>query len=44
MKESLRKIFFYNEPLVKIYPGHDEPSTIKEEMKHNEYYLKWVKL
>ncbi|MDR2867611.1 MAG: MBL fold metallo-hydrolase [Acholeplasmatales bacterium] len=44
MKESLKKIFATSNSLVKIYPGHDEISTIKEEMKHNEYYLKWVKL
>ena len=27
----------------KIYPGHDDPSTIRYEIKHNTYYIKWAK-
>jgi glyoxylase-like metal-dependent hydrolase (beta-lactamase superfamily II) len=44
MKESLRKIFAYCKPLTRIYPGHDELSSLKEEMKNNEYYKRWVKI
>jgi len=28
---------------IKIYPGHDEPSTIRNETKNNPFYLKWAK-
>ncbi|PKK98272.1 MAG: MBL fold metallo-hydrolase [Tenericutes bacterium HGW-Tenericutes-2] len=28
---------------IKIYPGHDEISTIRYETKNNPFYLKWVK-
>jgi len=44
MKDSLRRIFGTCKSSIKIYPGHDETSTIKEEMKTNEYYLNWVKV
>ena len=30
-------------PQTKIYPGHDDPSTIRYELKHNSYYIKWAK-
>jgi len=28
---------------VKIYPGHDQASTIRDELKKNPFYLKWHK-
>lgn len=28
---------------LKVYPGHDEPSTIRYEQKQNPYYVKWAK-
>jgi glyoxylase-like metal-dependent hydrolase (beta-lactamase superfamily II) len=28
---------------IKIYPGHDEVTTIRNEQKNNPYYLKWSK-
>lgn len=27
----------------KVYPGHDETTTIRYEQKHNPYYIKWAK-
>lgn len=27
----------------KIYPGHDESSTMRYEQKHNPFYMKWLK-
>jgi glyoxylase-like metal-dependent hydrolase (beta-lactamase superfamily II) len=27
----------------KVYPGHDENTTIRYEQKHNPYYIKWAK-
>ena len=29
--------------LIKVYPGHDETTTIRYEQKHNPYYVKWSK-
>ncbi len=29
---------------VKVYPGHDETTTIRNEQKNNPYYLKWQKM
>ncbi len=28
---------------VKIYPGHDESSTMRNEQKNNPFYVKWLK-
>jgi glyoxylase-like metal-dependent hydrolase (beta-lactamase superfamily II) len=28
---------------IKIYPGHDDASTIRYEQKNNPYYVKWMK-
>lgn len=28
---------------IKICPGHDEMSTVREEKKYNPFYLKWLK-
>ncbi|RJX26643.1 MAG: MBL fold metallo-hydrolase [Acholeplasma sp.] len=29
---------------IKVYPGHDDPTTIRHEQKNNPYYLKWSKM
>jgi glyoxylase-like metal-dependent hydrolase (beta-lactamase superfamily II) len=28
---------------IKIYPGHDETTTIRYEQKNNPFYVKWMK-
>lgn len=28
---------------IKVYPGHDETTTIRQEQKQNPFYLKWSK-
>ena len=28
---------------IKIYPGHDETSTVRYEQKNNAFYVKWMK-
>ncbi|MDX9691570.1 MAG: MBL fold metallo-hydrolase [Acholeplasmataceae bacterium] len=28
---------------IKIYPGHDEQTTVRQEQKANPFYLKWIK-
>jgi hydroxyacylglutathione hydrolase len=43
---ELRKSIMYLLELssnIKIYPGHDESSTIRHELKNNQFYLKWAK-
>ena len=39
MKESLVKITKLCHDNIKVYPGHDSKTTIKEEKKHNMYLL-----
>ncbi len=39
MKKSLVKIIDNLDDNIKVYPGHDEITSIKDEKKNNQYYL-----
>ncbi len=43
LKKSILYIIDHFGSDTKVYPGHDEPSTIRSERKNNPYYLKWAK-
>jgi glyoxylase-like metal-dependent hydrolase (beta-lactamase superfamily II) len=42
LKQSVLKIMSLSNQM-KIYPGHDELTTMREEKKNNPFYLKWAK-
>lgn len=42
LKKSVLKILSLKSSF-KIYPGHDENTTIREEKKTNPFYLNWIK-
>ncbi len=42
LKRSVLKIMLLNNQ-VKVYPGHDEMTTIRDEKKNNPFYKKWYK-
>lgn len=43
MRESLRKIMMTCNDNVKVYPGHDEKTTIKQERQTNSFVIKAMK-
>lgn len=43
LKKSILKIIDELNPNTKVYPGHDELTTIRNEKKSNPFYLKWKK-
>ncbi len=42
LRRSVLELIQLN-PNIKIYPGHDEPSTIRHEIKNNPFLQKWMK-
>ncbi len=42
LKQSVLKLMDLNSN-IKIYPGHDELTTMRNEKKKNPFYIKWVK-
>lgn len=42
LKQSVLKIMSLNND-IKIYPGHDELTTMRNEKKNNPFYMKWAK-
>ena len=36
MENSIKKILTYDEN-IKLYPGHDDETTLKYEKEHNQY-------
>ncbi len=43
LKKSITRIIELPNQNAKIYPGHDEMSTLRDERKNNAFYLKWKK-
>ncbi len=42
LKQSILKMMSLNNE-IKIYPGHDELTTMRYEKKNNPFYIKWAK-
>ncbi len=43
LKRSILKLIDTVDSNTKIYPGHDDISTVRDERKKNPFYLKWKK-
>jgi len=43
LKKSILKLIDEYHSNTIVYPGHDEPTTLRDERKNNPFYIKWEK-